>query len=283
MKNHAALVGQVIDARTHTYDVADTILYALGIGLGAEATDLRQLRYVYEEGLTALPTLALVIAYPGFWMREPRYGFTWQQVLHAEEAFEIHRPLPVAGTVHGETVVEDVVDRGAGKGCFVYLRKTLRLEDGTLLATVTSNTLARADGGFGGGGAPRAAMPAPPERPADVVCDLSTLPQQALVYRLSGDMNPLHADPAIARAAGFERPILHGRCTLGVAVHALLRTCCDYDAARLRALAVRFTAPFLPGETLRTEIWRDGADLRFRASALERGVVVLNNGSARLA
>lgn len=283
MTDHGKLVGRVIDEQTHTYTERDTMLYALALGFGAEPTDARQLRYVYEADLAALPSQAMVIAYPGFWMKDPAYGFTWQKVLHAEESIEVHAPLPVAGTVTGCTVVEDVVDRGADKGCFVYLRKTLTDADGTLLATVLSNTLARADGGFGGGGEPRAKMPAPPDREPDAVCDLPTLPQAALLYRLCGDMNPLHADPDIATGAGFERPILHGRCTMGVALHALLRTCCDYDASRVRSLELRFSAPFLPGETLRTSIWTEGDTLHFESIALERGVTVLSHGSARLA
>jgi acyl dehydratase len=282
MKDHSALKGTVINRESATYTVNDTMLYALAIGLGADPVDQRQLRYVYEENLQALPTLALVIAYPGFWMRDPKYGFDWQKVLHAEESLIIHQPLPVAGTLHGETIIEEVVDRGADKGCFVYLRKELTATDGTPIATVISNTAARGDGGFGGTAKPRPPLPAPPDRAPDHICDLPTLPQQALLYRLTGDMNPLHGDPVIARNAGFERPILHGRCTLGVAMHALLRSVCDYDAQRLRELNVRFSAPFLPGETLRTEIWRDNETVYFRASALERGVVVLNNGTARV-
>ena len=287
MKDHSALIGMVINQQQQSYTIKDTILYALGVGLGADPLDAQQLRYVYEEGLQTLPTLALVLAYPGFWMRDAQYGFTWQQILHAEEALEMHTPLPVAGTLRGVTVVEDVVDRGADKGCFVYLRKDLTSVDGqTLYATVRSNTLARADGGFGGSAVGKGLLPpaaAVPTRAADVVCDLPTLPGAALLYRLSGDMNPLHADPAVARSVGFERPILHGRCTLGVAMHALLRSCCEYQAARLQTLQVRFSAPFLPGETLRTEIWREAGTVAFRSSSLERRVVVLNNGSARIA
>lgn len=283
MQDHSTLIGHVINDETTTVTTRDTLLYALGLGFGADPVDERQLRYVYEDNLQALPGMAMTIAYPGFWMRDEQYGFTWQQVLHAEESIEIHHPLPTAGVVRGKTVVEDVVDRGADKGCFVYLRKELHSEDGnTLLATVISNTLARADGGFGGGGEPHAPMPKPPARDADLVCDLPTLPQAALIYRLSGDMNPLHADPAVARSAGFDRPIMHGRCTMGVAMHAIIRSCCDYDAARLRAMSLRFSAPFLPGETLRTEIWQDNETVHFRARALERDVVVLNNGSARI-
>jgi acyl dehydratase len=109
------------------------------------------------------------------------------------------------------------------------------------------------------------------------VCDLPTLPQAALIYRLSGDLNPLHADPAVAHAAGFERPILHGMATMGVAAHAVLRTLLDYDASRFAAMRVRFTAPALPGDTLRTELWVDGKVVSLRTTAVERGAVVVNN------
>ena len=282
MKDHSKLTGQIIDQRDATYTKEDTILYALALGFGADPVDEKQLRYVYEDDLEALPTLAMIIAYPGFWMKNPEYGFEWQKVLHAEETVEIHAPMPVEGTLAGETVVEEVVDRGAEKGCFVYLRKELRDTQGKTIATVVSNTLARGDGGFGGASKPRERMPGPPDRAPDHVCDLPTLPQSALIYRLCGDMNPLHADPKIASNAGFQRPILHGRCTMGVAMHALVRSCCDYEASRLKSMQVRFSAPFLPGETLRTEIWRNGDTVNFRSSAVERDVVVLNNGSARI-
>lgn len=284
MRDHSQLIGHVINEQEATVTIRDTILYALALGFGADPLDERQLPYVYEDELRSLPGMSMILAYPGFWMREPEYGFTWQKVLHAEEIFEIHEPLPVDGTVYGKTVIEDVVDRGADKGCFVYLRKELWSADRkTLLATVVSNTLARGDGGFGGGGRPRPAMAPPPGRDADIVCDLPTLPQAALLYRLCGDMNPLHADPKVARSVGFDAPILHGRCTLGMAMHALIRSVCDYDARRLKSMQVRFSAPFMPGETLRTEIWREDDGIRYRASSLERGVVVLNHGSAVVA
>lgn len=283
MRDHSQLIGRVVHEADDELTIENTILYALSLGLGSDPIDPRQLQYVYEEGLKSLPGMAMIVAYPGFWMRDPEYGFTWQKVLHAEESIEIHQPLPVAGRIHGSTVIEDVVDRGADKGCFVYLRKELHAADGSHLATVSSNTLARGDGGFGRGGKARAALAPPPERAPEFVCDLPTLPQAALLYRLCGDMNPLHADPDVARGAGFERPILHGRCTLGMAMRALIETCCEHDASRLRSVQVRFSAPVLPGETLRTEIWRDGAALQFRTSVMERDVVVLNHGHARLA
>ncbi|MEX2479638.1 MAG: MaoC/PaaZ C-terminal domain-containing protein [Gammaproteobacteria bacterium] len=283
MPDHSQLIGSVINDVKVEVTLQDTLLYALALGFGSDPVDPRQLAYVYEEHLKSLPGMAMIIAYPGFWMREARYGFQWQKALHAEESIEIHHPLPVAGKVRGSTVIEDVVDRGAEKGCFLYSRKELHGADGTHLATVVSNTLARGDGGFGGGGTARPAMAAPPERAPDAVCELPTLPQAALIYRLCGDMNPLHADPEIARQAGFERPILHGRCTMSMAMRALIETCCEHDADRLEAIQVRFSAPVLPGETLRTEIWRDGGHVQFRTTVVERGVVVLNHGNARVA
>ena len=122
-----------------------------------------------------------------------------------------------------------------------------------------------------------------PEGPPEAVCDLTTLPQAALIYRLSGDRNPLHADPLVADRAGFEKPILHGLCTYGVAGHAVLKTMCDYDPAGITGLDVRFSAPVYPGETIRTEMWRDGKVVSFRSTVLERDLMVLNNGKATLA
>jgi acyl dehydratase len=279
----AEIVGQRIARCESNYRTEDSILYALALGFGADPTDSDQLQFVYEQNIRTLPTMNLVVGYPGFWLKEPKYQVEWQKVLHAEEKLIIHQPLPPAGAVVGETFVDEIVDRGADKGAFIYQRKEVRGEaDGVLFAEVLSNTLARGDGGFGGTAKPRAQPPAVPDRKPDAVCDLATLPQQALLYRLCGDMNPLHADPAIARGAGFERPILHGRATMGVAQHAVLKTACEYDPARLKSLSVRFSAPFLPGETLRTELWSDGSDVYFRSRSLERDVVVLNNGHAEL-
>lgn len=283
MIDPAELVGQRIARSESTYRTEDSILYALALGFGADPTDRDQLQFVYEQNIRTLPTMNLVVGYPGFWLKDPKYQVEWQKVLHAEEKLIIHQPLPPAGAIVGETFIDEIVDRGADKGAFIYQRKEVRGEsDGVLFAEVLSNTLARGDGGFGGKAKPRAQPPAVPERKPDAVCDLPTLPQQALLYRLCGDMNPLHADPDIARGAGFERPILHGRATMGIAQHAVLKTACNYDPARLKTLSVRFSAPFLPGETLRTELWNDGNDVYFRSRSLERDIVVLNNGHAEL-
>jgi acyl dehydratase len=269
----------------HKYTAKDTILYALGLGLGADPTDRDQLRFVYEEGLKALPTMPVVLALPGQWAKNPETGISWKLVLHGEQGLRLLKPLPPAGTVVARTVIEEIVDKGKDKGALVYSRRDVRdKETGELLASLNSTSFLRGDGGFGGPTGPTKAPHALPERAPDLAADLATLPQAALIYRLSGDYNPLHADPEVARIAGFARPILHGLCTFGVAGHALLKTLCGYDPARLRRMEVRFSAPVFPGETVRTEIWREGEGrFAFRCRIVERDVVAINNGLAEIA
>lgn len=267
----------------HRFEARDTILYALGCGAGSDPLDPDDLKYVYEDGLVALPTMAVVLGYPGFWMKDPATGVTWQKLLHGEQGLELFAPLPAAGTVIGRTRVTDVVDKGEGKGALVFSKRDIiDAATDTLLATTTSTSFLRADGGFGG---PSGPIPTPhtlPERSADRSLDLATLPQAALIYRLSGDWNPLHASPAVATGAGFPRPILHGLCTYAVAGRALLKLACGDDPARLKSMNVRFTAPVFPGETIRTEVWVDGDVVSFRASVVERGLVVLDRGRAEI-
>lgn len=259
----------------------DTIFYALSVGLGQDPTDIGQLAYLdHHRNLVALPTLPVVLAHPGFWLRDPRTGVDAIHVVHGEQEIVLNETIPVEGELVGRTRVTGIVDKGFGKGALLYSEKQVR--DGTtgaLLATTASTTVLRADGGFGGPSGPVKPKHALPERAADIVIDLQTRPEQALYYRLNGDDNPLHADPAIAAKAGFARPILHGLCSLGVVGHALLRSLADYDSTRIRSLRLRFSAPVFPGETIRTEIWRDGS---FRARVTERDVVVVDNGLAGL-
>ena len=268
-----------------TYTERDTILYALGCGLGIDPLDEDQLRFVFEEPeLLALPSMAAVLSPPGFWARHPDAGIDWVRILHGEQAMEIHRPLPAAATVAATAKVTDIVDKGPDKGALLFVERTVRdAESGEDLATLRSTTFARGDGGCGGT-TETAPTPHPiPDRAPDLDCDLPTAPNSALIYRLSGDPNPLHASPSVARAAGFDRPILHGLCSWGVAGHAILRTWCDYEPARIRSMALRFSAPVYPGETIRTEMWRDGDVVSFRARVLERDALVLNNGRAEIA
>lgn len=267
----------------HSYGPRDCILYALGLGLGQDPVSADELAFVYEKNFKVLPTYALVQAYSPYWLRQADLGLTWTHVVHGEQGMVLHEPVAPQGTVIGRTRILDVIDKGAGKGALIYSERVIGDKaSGRPLATLTQTTFCRADGGFGG---PRRDTPPPqalPERVPDVSCDLPTRPETALIYRLSGDVNPLHADPEFALAAGYARPILHGLATFGIAGHALLKTLCRYDPGRLRAMAGRFSAPVFPGETIRTEIWRDGAVIRFRARVIERDVIAINNGRAEV-
>lgn len=266
----------------HTLSARDTMLYALGVGLGADPMDERQLRFVYEKNLAALPTMAVILAAPHAWLKKTGTGFGAKSV-HGEQTLEIHKPLPVEGVLIGVPKLVSVIDKGPDKGALIATeRKVYEKKSGDLLCTLLSTGFCRGDGGFGGPSGPVRQPHAMPDTPPQLICDLPTLPQAALIYRLSGDYNPLHADPAHAQKVGFSRPILHGLCTLGVAGHALLKTCCDYDPARLKSVSARFSAPVYPGETLHTEMWKDGNEVSFRCVVAERGKVVLNNGRAEI-
>lgn len=252
----------------------DVMLYALSVGAS-------ELPFVFEEGLVALPTMAVVLGYPGFIWRDTAIGADWKRLLHAEQFLEIHQPLPVEGMIRGETRFEEIYDKGPDKGAIVLSSRRIFDEAGALLATATATTFLRGDGGCGG---PASGAPAPhpiPERAADVVEVMPTAPNQAMLYRLLGDYNPLHIDPAVAKAAGFEQPILHGLCTYAVAGRAILRALLGNEAARLKRLDLRFSAPVYPGESITLEIWREGAGrAAFRARVAERGQLVLNHGLA---
>ena len=266
-----------------TYTSKDCMLYALGIGLGHDPMNEDELPFVYEKNLKVLPTMAAVLGYVGFWARDRDTGIDWVKIVNGEQGVILHKPLAGEGTVIGRQRIVEVIDKGAGKGALVFSeRKVSDKATGDLIATVTQTTFCRADGGFGG---PPRQAPEPhplPTRAPDAVCDLGTRPEAALIYRLSGDRNPLHAEPAFAKQAGYPRPIMHGLGNFGFAGHAVLKTMCGYDPAKLIAFACRFTAPVFPGETLRTEMWRDGAVVSFRTRVVERDAIAVNNGRAEV-
>ena len=266
-----------------SYTARDPIFYALSLGFGQDPVNAHELPFVLEKNTQVLPTFPVVVAQPGMWARELDTGIDWVKIVHGEHDLVIHKPLPSSGTVTGQTRIIDAIDKGPGKGALVISRREVRDKaSGDLYATITQTTFARGDGGFGGPPRPSPVPHALPDRAADVVCDLPTRPEMALIYRWNADMNPLHADPDIARKAGFPRPILHGLATFGVAGHAILKTMCDYDPARFKSIAGRFSAPVYPGETIRTEMWRDGPVVSFRARLVERDVIALNNGRAEI-
>lgn len=277
--DYQKLLALKIPDAEHTYTERDTILYALGVGVGQDPMDLRDLAYVYEPGLKTLPTYPVVLGYPGFWARDLDTGIDWVKLVNGEQGVRIHRPVPVRGTVIGRTRILDVIDKGPGKGALVYTERNVSDKaSGALIATITQTQFCRGDGGFGGPDKPTPPVHPIPERAPDLVCDLVTRPEQALIYRLSGDRNALHADPAIAAKAGFERPIFHGAGTFGVAAHAVVKAACDGDAAKVAAISGRFSSPVIPGETIRTEIWRDGSVLSFRCRIVGRDALAMNNG-----
>ncbi len=261
----------------------DTMLYALGVGLGADPCDERQLRFVYEQNLVAMPTMALMLGYPGPWHADPGTGITRSKVVQGEIRFAIHQPLPVEAHTIGYNKVIAVIDKGKDKGALLVFECAVHDKtSGNKLCTWTSTLFCRADGGFGGPSGPTQPLHPIPDTAPQRVCDLPTLPQAALIYRLSGDYNPLHADPAYARRSGFEKPILHGRCTFSMVGHALIKECCGYDPLRLKSMEGRFSAPVYPGEMLRTEIWQERNAVTFRATVPARGATVINNGRAEI-
>ncbi len=281
--NRDRLLARVFPELRASYTKRDTMLYALGVGAAVDPLDVRDLKFVYEKELQALPSLSCVLAHPGGWIMEPALEVNWLKLLHAEQHFNLLRPLPPEGEVLGRYRITGIVDKGEQSGALLYLEKSLHSVDGELIGTVGSTYFLRADGGGGNWGEPGAELPVVPTTAPSGTLDMPMLPIAGLIYRLSGDYNPLHADPAVARKAGFEKPILHGLCTYGVACQSLIRAVCGYDACRLLGMGARFTKPVYPGETIRTEYWLTGEGaVQFRCLSVERNEVVLDRGTARI-
>lgn len=280
----AALLSRPPRRTSQTYTRRDTILYALGVGAGLEnPTDGRELRFLFERDLLALPTLAIVLAAPPFWFDDPELGIDWKRLLNAGQDLVLERPIPVEGSVSTKLSIDAVWDKGREKGAIMESTRTLLDSTGAKLARIRQTHFLRGNGGFGGPPQPSSAETAlPADRPPDHVVELPTRPEQALIYRLSGDLNPLHIDPEVSKAAGFERPILHGSCTFGIVGRAVLRAVAANDPSRMRRFGARFSSPVYPGETIRTEIWQADGHVVFRALAVQRNVVVLDRGIAQI-
>jgi acyl dehydratase len=265
-----------------SYGAHECILYALGIGLGMDPLDPGALKFVYERaGLEAFPTMAVVLGWPGR-MTDPAFGIDERLVVAGDLKVVLHRPLAAEARLVSRPRVKEVIDKGPGNAAIILNTRDLLAEDGTPVATVDSSTFARKHGGFGGKATETPTPHAVPQTAPQKICDLPTPPNLALLYRLNGDENPLHADPQRAKEAGFERPILHGAASFGVAAHAVLRTCADYRPQRLASFEARFSRPVFPGETIRTEMWRDGERVSFQCRVLGRDEIVLSNGLAVL-
>ncbi len=280
--DYEKLMASKSSGQEFTYTDRETMLYALGIGFGRDPMNTKELPFVYEKGLVTVPTMASVIAWGAGGMRDS--GINYLMVVHGEQKLTLHKPLPIATTISVDSHVVGVWDKGADKGAILVSETNITdKKTGDKLCTMQGTTFARGDGGFGG---PREGAPVPhtmPERKPDTTVEVNTRPDQALIYRLSGDRNPLHADPEIAKAAGFPRPILHGLCTYGSCCRALISSAvCNYDPTKITGFDVRFSSPVFPGETIAVDIWKDGNIASFRARVKERDVVVINNGKCTL-
>jgi acyl dehydratase len=283
-------------ARTFSYGDKDVMLYALGIGLGMDPLNEHELPFVYERGLKVVPTAATVLAAAGGGGRAARPagsetanppGFRVSQlnflmVVHGEQKVELHKPLSNSGTYTAEGRTIGAYDKGKDKGAVVVNETVWTDEKGEKAVTLTGSTFARGDGGFGG---PSEGAPEPhevPKRSPDLSVDIATRPDQALLYRLNGDRNPLHSDPDVAKRAGFPRPILHGLCTYGITCRAVLQAITDYDPDQILSHQARFSAPVFPGDVITVDLWKDGKAISFEARVKDRGATVIKNGLTML-
>ena len=260
------------------YDERDCILYALGLGFGSDPLDPRQLRHVYERDLQVFPSLALVLAAGPRWASDPATGIDYAKVVHAEQSFTLTRPMSARASVRSRSKITGIVDKGVGRGAIVTSERALYFDDEQdPAALLVSSLFCRGDGGCGGSSVPSVPRPERPDGQPDATVSLVIQPNLALLYRLSGDMNPLHADPAVAAAAGFRAPILHGLSSFGLALRAAIEGI-DLAPASLIGAGVRFTGPVYPGETIATDIWRQDGRIAFRSRIPARDALVLDHG-----
>jgi acyl dehydratase len=263
------------------YDARDAIIYALGCGAGLGEIDETDL--LYEKRLKTLPTMAVVLGRGDLWCMDPDTGLDWPQILHAGQRFTLHQPMAAQGSVSTESEILEISDKGPGKPALIAARRRVFDPVGGLIADIEEVWIVRGAGGFGGERAFNFMQPDPmPDRAPELSLTLPTAKNQALLYRLSGDLNPLHVEPEVSRLGGFDRPVLHGLSTMGLACRALTHRVCGGDPSLITDMSVRFTAPVWPGETIRTDVWTGGDRIRFRAVAVERGDIVLDEGSASL-
>jgi acyl dehydratase len=266
------------------YSEKDAIMYALCVGLGSDPIDRDQIGYVYENDLVAFPTFPNVLGMydDDDFLADPEVGIDLSRMLHTEIGLTLHSVVPPAGEVVSRISIDRLIDRGEGRGAILDFSRQIRgAESGDLIATERGSFYLRGNGGFGGSEGSRPRLPAVPDGPPDVACDLQTTRQTALFFRLFGDRNPIHADPDVAASAGFAAPILHGACTFGIAAHGVVKGLLDYRGERLRHIAARLSAPVIPGDVLSVQLWNaEPGRARFRVVVNERQAVVVDNGLA---
>jgi acyl dehydratase len=263
------------------YDAQDAMLYALAIGAGSPPDD-KELYFVYEKNLRIIPSFASTVAWHAG-LSIQQLGLNYERTLHAAEEIILHRPLPSAAKLLVDTSIKAVYDKGKDSGALI-VREAQLIDAADLqpIATVRKTLFARSDGGCGGTVNEAPQSQSMPQRARDKSLRILTRPDQALLYRLCGDCNPLHADPTVAHTAGFDGPILHGLCTYGIACHAIVREFCDNDPAKIYSHSVRFAAPVYPGDILTIDLWRDGNVILFEVRVNARAVTVIRNGKTVL-
>ncbi len=259
----------------------DAILYHLGVGAGVPQTDPGELDYTYEKNLKVLPSFSTVADVGGFpnLLNVPGLEFNLALLLHGEEEIELHQPLPPEAKLTSETRIAEIYDKG--KAALLILENEARDSDGELVYTTRMAAFIRGEGGFGGPAGPPPGNE-PPDRAADGIIETPTLPQQALLYRLSGDKNPLHADPEFAKMAGFDVPIIHGLCSYGIACKAVVDHLLDGDPTRVARYQARFRGVAYPGETYVTSWWREGDDIVLSVKSKERDAPIISNAAVRV-
>jgi acyl dehydratase len=273
---------RLADGQT-SYTKDQVILYHLGLGAGVPATDPKELEYTYEKNLKVLPSFAVIPAFGsmGGIASVPGMQFNFAMLLHGEQEVILHRPLPVEAKLKTSAHIPEIYDKG--KAALVIMEATAKNEaDGQPLFTNRFSLFIRGEGGFGGDSGPKAGNVAP-ERAPDGVVERKTLPQQALIYRLSGDKNPLHADPEFAKLGGFDTPIIHGLCSYGIACKAIVDDALGGDVAPVARYQARFAGVAFPGETYRIKYWKDGARrILLEAESAERNAKIITNAVIEL-
>jgi 3-hydroxyacyl-CoA dehydrogenase/3a,7a,12a-trihydroxy-5b-cholest-24-enoyl-CoA hydratase len=271
-----SVVGKPFAPMTFEYTDREVMLYALGIGAGTD-----DLEFTFEKNLKVYPTFAVIPAFSALAGLGQVLTFNWAMLLHGEQHIELKGPIPPAGKLTTVGVVRAIYDKGSG--ALVVVDAETKDGDGKPLFVNTFGAFIRGEGGFGGDRGPGGPKNVAPQRAPDAVVEMQTRPDQALIYRLSGDRNPLHADPDFAKLAGFDRPILHGLCSFGHAGRAVLKTFCGNDPARLKSLEVRFSGAVFPGDTIVTEMWKESDTQVILQCKTQRGDVVLSSAAATVA
>ena len=271
-------LGAELAGGTSTWDRDKVILYHLAVGAGVPPTDPKELEYTYEKNLKVLPSFAVIPVFSamGGVTSIPGLEFNLAMLLHGEQDLEVYRAIPTQAKVSNSGRVAALYDKG--KAAVAVIEMATKDESGDTLFVNRFTMFLRGEGGFGGDPGPKAGN-LPPERDADLVAESPTLPQQALIYRLCGDKNPLHVDPEFAKLGGFDTPILHGLCSYGMVCKAVVDHALGGDTTKLARYQARFAGVVFPGETIVTSMWRENDSILVQATTKERGTPVITNAA----